>query len=188
MKYLVTLCLSLVLVLSGCTAVGPQTIALSPTFEFSELNGVVIPIELIIADERENKDIIGFRNAKNKAPIKLEQSLAKTLGESIQKAMEEQGIIMTKTPEKLTKVQVIVKKLEYSSPNESWVSEVNLNALVTIKIERGKTSMTKNFSAERHQEVATAPNAKYNQKLTEELLTDLFSSVFSNSEIINFLK
>ncbi|EAT13301.1 hypothetical protein HF888_07390 [Bermanella marisrubri] len=180
--------LSLVWVLAACTAPGPQSIDLSPSYEFAKLDGVKIPIELVIVDEREDTNIIGYRRARNDAPISLNVSLASTLGQSIQEAMQQQGIVMSKGPEPLTQVKVIVNEFRYWSPNEDWVSEVNLNATVTVEIKRGKTSLEKKFSAEKKQEVATAPNAKYNQKLADELLVNLIESIFSNNEIVNFLK
>lgn len=180
--------LGLVWMLVACTAPGPQSINLSPSYEFAQLKGVEIPIELVVVDQREETDIIGYRRARNDAPITLNQSLASTLGQSIQDAMLAQGIIMSKGPEPLTQIKVIVNEFRYWSPNKDWVSEVNLNATVTVQIQRGKTSLEKRFSAEKKQEVATAPNAKYNQKLADELLVNLIESIFSNNEIVNFLK
>ncbi|GAA6133550.1 hypothetical protein NBRC116188_03390 [Oceaniserpentilla sp. 4NH20-0058] len=173
--------------LAGC-AVGPQTVNVSPMLDFQNMKGVSVPVELVVEDERNTPEVLGYRNAKNEGPITFDESLSKSMGEAIQSAMLAQNVEMERKPEPLSKVKVNIVKLRYSSPNKDWVSRVELEGEVVISLQRGLASMTKRFSANRSQDVATAPTQEFNQKFLNTLLSELFNKAFNDKEVINFLK
>lgn len=177
----------LIVMLTGC-AVGPQSLKVAPELDFSQLKGVTVPIELVVTDERENTDLLGYRNAKNQGPISFEDSLAKSVGESLQVAMIEQDIAMQKGPEPLSKLKISIVKLRYSSPDENWVNHVALEGEIVVVISRSGSSLTKRFSANRAQDVATAPAKEFNEKYLNAMLTELFNKALNDKEIVNFLK
>lgn len=179
--------LVVVLLLTGC-AVGPQTLKVEPQFEFSKLNGVTVPIELLVEDKRENAQLLGYRNAKNEGPISFEDSLAKSLGLALQTAMQNQGIDMDRQPEPLSKLKVTVERLKYFTPNKDWVSHVEIEGEIVISIQRGQSELTKRFAANRSQDVATAPTLEFNQKYLNTLLSELFNKALNDKEVVTFLK
>ncbi len=181
------LVLGLTALLVGC-AVGPQTLKVEPVLNFEQLNGVTVPIELVVSDKRENTELLGYRNAKNQGPIGFEESLAKSIGQSLQNAMLAQNIDMEKRPEPLSKLEVDIVKLRYFSPDESWVSRIELEGEILVKISRGKTSLSKRFAANRTQDVATAPTQEFNQNYLNLMLSELFNKALNDKEIVNFLK
>jgi len=177
----------LVLVLAGC-AVGPQSLKVDPQLNFEQLNGVKVPIELIVKDTRKDTELLGYRNAKNQGPISFEEALAKSIGESLQNAMLAQNIDMQKGPEPLSKLEVNIVKLRYFSPDENWVSHIELEGEIVIKISRSASSLTKRFAANRAQDVATAPTKEFNEKYLNAMLAELFNKALNDKEIVNFLK
>ncbi|WP_283786658.1 YajG family lipoprotein [Bermanella sp. WJH001] len=180
----IALCL---LALVGC-AVGPQSLKVSPQLDFAQLNGVTVPIELVVSDQRENTELLGYRNAKNQGPISFEASLAKSVGESLQAAMVAQNIEMRKGPEPLSKLEVTIVKLHYFSPDESWVNHIELEGEIVVKITRSGSSLTKRFAANRAQDVATAPAKEFNENYLNTMLSELFNKALNDKEIVNFLK
>lgn len=185
MKLLLTL--SLMTVLAACS-VKPQVLKVDPQLDFQSLNGVKVPIELQVEDKRANTDLLGYLNAKNEGPISFEESLVKSLGVSLQKAMLEQGIDMNRRPEPLSTLKVTIEKLKYSSPNKDWVSRIELEGEIVISINRGPASLTKRFTANRAQDVATSPNQEFNQKYLNALLSELFNKAMNDKEVTGFLK
>ncbi|MGR6873709.1 YajG family lipoprotein [Pseudomonas sp. HK3] len=177
----------LVVMLTGC-AVGPQSLNVAPELHFEQLKGVVVPIELIVTDKRENTDLLGYRNAKNQGPIRFEDSLSKSIGEALQTAMVAQDIAMQKGPEPLSKLEISIVKLRYFSPDESWVSHIELEGEIVLTISRSGSSLTKRFAANRAQDVATAPTQQFNEKYLNAMLTELFNKALNDKEIVNFLK
>lgn len=173
--------------LSAC-AVGPQTLNVKPVLDFQQLNGVDIPIELLVEDKRENTELLGYRNAKNEGPISFNESLSKSVGIALQAAMEAQGIDMKRQPEPSSTLKVTIEKLTYSSPNKDWVSKIQLVGEIIITIERNEASLTKRFTANREQDVATAPTQEYNEKYLNTLLSELFNKALNDREIVSFLK
>lgn len=173
--------------LVGC-AVGPQSLNVSPQLDFAQLKGVKVPVELVVSDQRENTDLLGYRNAKNQGPISFEASLAKSVGESLQAAMIAQDIEMRKGPEPLSKLEISIVKLHYFSPDESWVNNIELEGEIVVKISRAGSSLTKRFAANRAQDVATAPTKEFNEKYLNAMLSELFNKALNDKEIVNFLK
>ncbi|OUR60580.1 hypothetical protein A9Q73_11950 [Bermanella sp. 47_1433_sub80_T6] len=184
MKYLGKLLL--VLSLAGC-ALGPQKVQVMPSFAFEHLKGLQIPIELVVVDQRKNTSVLGYRNAKQQGLIEFKTPLVNALGSAMQKAMLAQGINMQKGNEPFTRLTVQVDKLQYSSPNESWVSRIKMNAEISILVSRGGSSFKKRFSANRSQDVATAPSLEFNEKYMNALLSEIINKAMNDRDVINFL-
>lgn len=176
-----------VVYLTACS-VKPQTLQVSPVLAFPQLSGVATPIELQVEDKRQNTSLLGYRNAKKEGPISFDDSLAKSVGISIQQAMEAQSILMKRQPGKGSILKVSIDELKYSSPNKDWVSHVQLVGEISIEIERGGAALLKRFSANKSQDVATAPSQEFNQNYLNTLLSDLLNKGFNDQEVVNFLK
>lgn len=179
--------MTVLLVLSGCAS-SPQKIDVAPVLALDELKGVVVPIELVISDKRENKNILGYRNAKKEGTLEFNDSLAKSLGETIKSALIYQGIDMSKGPQPYTRLEIQVDDLTYSSPDETWVSNIELSAEILLVVARSGASIKKRFKANRTQEVVTAPNKEFNEKFLNSLLSELLNKALNDKEIVNFLK
>lgn len=177
----------LMLLLVGC-AVGPQSLKVDPQLNFEQLKGVTVPVELIVKDKRDDTDLLGYRNAKNQGPISFEEALAKSIGESLQNAMLAQDIDMKKGPEPLSKLEVTIVKLRYFSPDENWVSHIELEGEIVVTISRSGSSLTKRFAANRAQDVTTAPTQEFNENYLNTMLSELFNKALNDKEVVNFLK
>ncbi len=172
--------------LAGC-AVKPQVLKVEPELVFPALKGVAVPVKLFVEDNRSNDEILGYRNAKKEGPITLVGSLPKALGERIQSAMSVQGIKVVNAPD-AAKVTLKIERLDYSSPDESWVSHIEMHAAVQIIVERGNATMKKRFAANRARDVATAPSEEFNQEYLNGILSELLNEAFNDREIAVFLK
>ncbi len=173
--------------LTAC-ALAPQKVQVLPLLSFSQLNGLVTPIELLVADNRENTLLLGYRNAKKEGEIAFKLPLVQSLGKSIQKAMLAQGVKMQKGNEPFTRLTLQIDKLRYSTPDESWVSRVKLEAEISMLVSRGGSSFKKRFSANRSQDVAIAPSEAFNEKYMNGLLSEIINKAMNDRDVINFLK
>mgnify|MGYP005991286109 CR=1 FL=1 len=185
MKRLLIVCA--VLILSGC-AISPQSLTVAPTLSFERLQGVTTPVELIIKDKRNNEKLLGYRNAKKQGEISFTDSVAKSLGEKIQAGLVYQGVNMATGEESATRLEVQVYKLSYFTPDESWVSTIEMNAEILVAVDRGGASVKKRFKSNRKQDVVTAPNKEFNEKFMNTLLSELLNKALNDKEIVNFLK
>lgn len=178
----------MVFLLAGC-ATSPQTLTVAPELVLTPLSGVSMPVELLVKDSRENTELLGYRNAKQQGPISFSESLAKSIGETVEKALNDQGV-ETKAggPEPKTVMEIEIEELKYWSPDESWVSRIEMKAEISVKVTRGQTSIKKRFASNRMQEVATAPTAEYNQIFLNAMLTELLTKALSDREIVSFIK
>jgi uncharacterized lipoprotein YajG len=185
MKILVTT--ALVMALIGCT-LAPQKLRVMPELSFDNLQGVKVPIELVIEDNRGNDSLLGYRNAKKEGAIKFDGSLVKSLGESIQKAFLRQGVKMHRGPEPMVKLSVEIEKLNYSTPDKSWVSHIAMEGEILLTLSRAGASFKKRFSGNRSQDVATAPSVEFNENYMNALLSELVNKAMNDREVIDFLK
>ncbi|MEY8262835.1 MAG: YajG family lipoprotein [Bermanella sp.] len=184
MKYLGKLLL--VLSLAGC-ALGPQKVQVMPTLAFENLRGLQTPIELVVVDRRKNSERLGYRNAQQQGIIEFNTPLVSALGSAMQDAMLAQGINMQKGGEPFTKLTVQIDKLHYSSPDENWVSRIKMNAEISIFVNRDGSSFKKRFSANRSQDVATAPSLEFNEKYMNTLLSEVINKAINDRDVVNFL-
>lgn len=185
MKYLFTLAITILL--TACSST-PQKLTVAPELMFENLRGASTGVELVISDERENTKILGYRNAKKQGEISFTQPLSQSLGESIQTALLEQGIVMKKGPEPLTRLEVQIIDLHYHTPDETWVSHIKMGAEILVSVTRGNTNIKKRFASNRSQDVATAPTAEFNEGFMNGMLSELLNKALNDKEISNFLK
>ena len=174
-------------VLSACS-LESQMLKVQPELNFTQLNGVLVPVELVVKDNRENKSVLGYRNAKNEGEIKLKPALEAAIGKAMLAALSGQGIKTKKGPEPFTVVELSVDKLSYKTPDESWVSHIKMQAEITLTVSRGAASFKKRFSGNRNQDVATAPSQIFNEKYMNGLLSEIINKAMNDREVVNFLK
>ena len=99
-----------------------------------------------------------------------------------------QDVDMKKGPEPLSKLEVTIVKLRYFSPDENWVSHIELEGEIVVTISRSGSSLTKRFAANRAQDVATAPTKEFNENYLNTMLSELFNKALNDKEVVNFLK
>jgi len=185
MKLITLLLGSLLLVACSST---PQKLTVAPELMFSSVKGAKVAVELVINDQRENTKILGYRNAKKQGALTFSQPLSKALGESIQKALLDQGIQMKKGPEPLTKLEIQILEFYYRTPDETWVSKIEMGAEILVSVTRGNSNIKKRFSSKRNQDVATAPTVEFNEAFMNGMLSELLNKAMNDREISDFLK
>jgi uncharacterized lipoprotein YajG len=173
--------------LASC-ATGPQKLDVSPNLMLEALNGLITPIELVISDKREDKDVLGYRNAKNQGVISFTDSVAKSLGETVQAALVNQGVEMSTGEQPSTRLEIQIHDLRYFTPDESWVSTIEITAEILLVVNRGTASIKKRFSSNRKQDVVTAPNKEFNEQFMNAILSELLNKALNDKEVITFLK
>ncbi len=173
-------------ILAGCT-LAPQKVAVMPSLSFIKLSGVTHPIELRVEDNRSNSQLLGYRNSRKEGAIKFKTPLVQAVGESVKKAMLAQDVKMRAGPEPLTVLTLKIEKLQYSSPNESWVSRIEMQGEILLQVSRAGSSFKKRFAGNRGQDVATAPSEQFNEKYMNALLSELINKAMNDPEVVRFL-
>lgn len=187
-----TIALAISLVwLSGC-ALEPQKLNVAPDLAFPKLQGVKLPVELVVKDNRPNKNILGYRNHKKEGPIRLSKPLEAAVGELMVAELGKQGItVLQEKPEEgaqFTRLQLIINKLTYGSPDEKWVNKIKMEAELQVSVSRKMASFQKRFSGHRSQDVATAPSVEFNTQYMNGLLEELINKAMNDREVVNFLR
>lgn len=179
--------LMLAIASTACT-LKPQTLKVEPKLEFAGVQGIEIPISVDVMDKRAQPELLGYRNAKKEGQIGFNKPLADTLKKQIIKALQDQGATVGKTPEPATELVIEIHKLSYETPDESWVSSIEMHGELALKIKRGPTSLTKRFKANQSQDVITAPSEEFNETYLNVLLTTLVNKAMNDREVIGFIK
>jgi uncharacterized lipoprotein YajG len=186
-KYLAVIAVFALVLLAGCAS-APQMLKVSPVLVLDNLTGVTIPVELVISDKRENVNLLGYRTAKNESEIGFSKSVAKSMGESIQSALIEQGVRISKDGNSATRLEVQLNQFSYATPDKNWVSSIEMKAEVLLVVSRSGSVLKKRFNANRKQDVIVAPTKEFNQEFMNTLLSELINKALNDNEISNFLK
>jgi uncharacterized lipoprotein YajG len=186
-KKLVVLAMFVSLLVTGCAS-APQMLKVSPILVLDNLQGVTIPVELVISDQRENVNLLGYRTAKNESEIGFSQSVAKSMGESIQSALIHQGVRISKDGNAGSRLEVQLNQLSYTTPDENWVSSIEVKAEVLLVLSRSEAVLKKRFNANRKQDVIAAPTKEFNQEFMNTLISELINNALNDKEIASFLK
>lgn len=175
--------------LTGCT-LAPQKLMVDPVFSFGNLNFIKGAVELNVTDNRKDKEVLGYRDANKNGQITFSNSLVAAIGESVKKSLVALGVDVNGVSMAVDTNQIALEiiQLKYSSPDKNWVGHINLEAEILVKIKHSSAVMTKRFRSNRALDVATAPGEEFNEKLLNALLSDLINTVFTDREIISFLK
>ena len=180
--------LLLVSISMAACSLKPQTLKVEPKLDFAAVQGISIPVTVNVVDKRESPELLGYRNAKKEGEMRFSKPLADTLKVQITKALQAQGASTNKSPEPATELVVEIHKLSYYTPDESWVSEIEMKGEVVLNIRRGSTNLKKRFAANQSQDVVTAPSAEFNETYMNVLLTTLINKAMNDREVIGFIK
>lgn len=183
-----TMAILLMGTLLGACSLESQIVKVKPSFDFSMLSGVVVPVELVVKDGRSSKGILGYRNAKKEAVIKFDSALESAIGKTMLDALSAQGIKTKKGPEPFTVVELSIDELSYVTPDETWVSSIEMKAQITLTVSRGAASFKKRFAGNQNRDVATAPTQTFNEQYMNALLSDVINKAMNDKEVVNFLK
>ncbi len=184
MKKIIVAFLSLML--SACS-LAPQKVTVLPVFDFAKLKDLPLVMALEVVDKRGQAKLLGYRNGKKEGAIEFNGALAKALGESMQQALEAQGVVMGWSENSGVKVSLQIETLNYGTADKTWVSHITMEGRVLLMLNRTGSTLSKRFSAKRSQDVATAPNEVFNQNYMNELLSDLINKAMNDPEIVGFL-
>lgn len=183
----ITAIIAITVVFSGCS-LAPQKLNVAPTLDFSAVKGIEKPLKLTVIDMRESVDLLGYRNAKKEGPIGFSKPLAKVLEAQIIEALQAQGANTGNSPEPATEIMVEIHKLSYATPDESWVSHIEMHGEILLNIQRGMTNLKKRFSANQSQDVVTAPSLQFNEMYLNGLLTQVINKAMNDKEVVGFIK
>jgi uncharacterized lipoprotein YajG len=186
-KYLAVVAMLASVFLAGCAS-APQMLKVEPVLVLDNLKGITIPVELVISDKRENLNLLGYRTAKNESQIGFSESVAKSMGESIQAALIQQGVRISTDGKSATRLEVQLHELSYTTPDESWVSSIEMKAEVLLVVSRSEAVLKKRFNANKKQDVIAAPGKEFNQKFMNTLISELINKALNDKEIASFLK
>ncbi len=174
------------IMLSACS-LAPQKLTVLPVFDFVKLKDLPLSVELEVVDERGKTALLGYRNGKKEGAIEFNGALAKALGESMQQALEAQGVPMGWSGNSGIKISLHIEKFNYGTADKNWVSHIAMQGRILLKLNRTGSTLSKRFSVNRSQDVAIAPNAAFNQSYMNQLLSDLVNKAMNDPEIIEFL-
>lgn len=183
------------LILLGLTAcvLAPQTIQLNEKVTLTQKELEVTRGALVrVVDQREvsREDLIGLRGGRDseQSPLVAQAAITNILRERLRSSLEQLGYGASQSDTQPIKAQLDVQDFTYKCNDGVVVTQcqVSMKFLLTV-IDATKT-FTKPFGASETRRVAASPVAAYNQEWVNKVLDQTWQRIFSDQELIDFLK
>lgn len=179
--------LGAVLTLAGC-AMSPQAVQVNPSVSVAESarNSLNASVSVTVFDERLTP-VIGYRGGVyDSSVITARDNLPLALRSSVERGLREMGMSASSSSE-AAQFQVYLDSLEYTVPEGSYVTKVEVKAKVRVVVLQSGRRFEGSYSSDISERVAKAPSDSKNEELINGVLSDVLERLFADSKLQEFL-
>ena len=187
-KLLTMVGLGVLLTLGGC-AMSPQTVKVNPSVTVAESARETLSsrVSVTVFDERLTP-VIGHRGGVyDTNVITARDNLPLALRSAVERGLREMGASVV-TSVKAPQLQVYLDSLEYTVPEGSYVTQVQVKAKIRVAVMHAGKRFEGSYSADISERVPKAPSDKKNEELLNQVLSDVLERLFADQKLQGFMK
>ena len=180
--------LGVLLTLGGC-AMSPQAVKVNPSVTVAESvrDTLSSRVSVTVFDERLTP-VIGHRGGVyDTNVITARDNLPLALRSAVERGLREMGASVV-TSVKAPQFQVYLDSLEYTVPEGSYVTQVQVNARIRVAVMHAGKRFEGSYSADISERVPKAPSDKKNEELLNQVLSDVLERLFADQKLQGFVK
>ena len=187
-KYMSVLLVALVSTLIGGCALSPQVIDANPRITLQQTSGEYAGVLAVTVYDERISSTLGSRGGVYSAtnPITTSDNLPLTIRSAVELALRELGMQVTDS-DKTAQMQVHLDQLEYSVPEGTYITRVDLMSKIRVNIVSDGRHFEGIYSSEIGERVASAPSDAKNKELVEQVLNDVLGRAFADPKLLGFL-
>ncbi len=187
MRSLTPLLILLTALLTGC-ALSPQQVGVTPDITLAQnAPNVRGSVSVNVIDER-NSQVVGSRGGAyaKSSNLTLAPDFSDAIKVAAEKNLKQMGLeIDDQNP--LITFNIYVDELNYRVPEGSYVTEVNLDAILRSEVQQGGKRFQGRYQAQSHHTVVKAPSEEKNEELINDVLNSALNRLFHDQALLKFL-
>lgn len=175
--------------LAAC-AYSPQQLNVQPvlTIGSGEAFGNGRPIAVSASDQRGNR-VLGSLGGvyANSSNITIANDLEAALTKAANGLLATQGFVVNSADPAAVQLNIAVEDIRYATPDEGVGTTVKLYAALRAEGSKGGETFSGRYESESSRRMVTKPDAKENEKLVSELLSNTLRRMFEDAKLREFL-
>lgn len=175
------------LALGGC-ALSPQEVEVNPRVTVEQADRQFnSAVSVTVYDERISNSLGnrgGVYNSTN--AITTTSRFPLSVRSAVELALRELGV-KVKESEDVPQFQVYLDSLEYTVPDSSYITQVDLKAKLRLRVVGGDGRFEGSYSSSIQERVPKAPSDEKNEELVNKVLSDALSRAFADPKMRLFL-
>lgn len=175
--------------LAAC-AYSPQKLNVQPvlTVGSGESFGNGRPIAVAGSDQRSNK-VLGTLGGvyANSSTITIANDLESALTRAANGLLATQGFVVNSADSSAVQLNIIVEDITYATPKEGMGTTVKLHSTLRAEGVKGGETFSGRYESDSEKRQVSKPNAKENEQIVSELLSNTLRRMFEDPRLREFL-
>lgn len=175
--------------LAAC-AYSPQQLNVQPvlTIGSGDSFGNGRPIAVSASDQRSNKTLGNLGGVyANSSTITIANDLESALSRAANGLLATQGFVVNSADPSAVQLTIIVENITYSTPDESVGTTVKLHSALRAEGVKGGETFSGRYESDSERRMVSKPDAKENEKLVSDLLSNTLRRMFEDARLRQFL-
>lgn len=175
--------------LAAC-AYSPQQLNVQPvlTIGSGEAFGNGRPIAVSGADQRANRVLGNLGGVyANSSTITISNDLESALTRAANGLLATQGFVVNSADPGAVQLSIIVEDITYTTPDEGVGTTVKLHAALRADGVKGGETFSGRYESDSERRMVSKPDAKENEKMVSELLSNTLRRMFEDAKLREFL-
>lgn len=189
-KLLQSLCTAGIAVWLAACAYSPQQLNVQPvlTIGGGETFGNGRPIAVSASDQRSNR-VLGSLGGvyASSSNITIANDLEQAMARAANGLLATQGFVVNSADPSAVQLNIIVEEITYSTPDEGVGTTVKLHSTLRAEGQKGGETFSGKYQSESSQRMVSKPDAKENEKMVSDLLSNTLRRMFEDAKLREFL-
>lgn len=175
--------------LAAC-AYSPQQLNVQPvlTIGSGESFGNGRPIAVSASDQRSNKVLGNLGGVyANSSTITIANDLESALSRAANGLLATQGFVVNSADPSAVQLTIIIENITYATPDEGVGTTVKLHSALRAEGVKGGETFSGRYESDSERRMVSKPDAKENEKLVSDLLSNTLRRMFEDARLRQFL-
>lgn len=175
--------------LAAC-AYSPQQLNVQPvlTIGSGDAFGNGRPVAVSASDQRSNR-VLGSLGGvyANSSTITIANDLEPAMTRAANGLLATQGFVVNSADPSAVQLNIIVENITYSTPDEGVGTTVKLHSALRAEGAKGGETFSGRYESDSERRMVSKPDAKENEKMVSELLSNTLRRMFEDQRLRAFL-
>ncbi|MDE1463041.1 YajG family lipoprotein [Spartinivicinus poritis] len=188
-KKLVHSALLSTLIITGGCALSPQQVEVAPHITLPVKVPVVKnTVNVSVVDDRLSK-VLGTRGGiyDKTSTLTIKNDITLAVKHAVEQALLKMEMQLDPN-NPAVRFTVYIDKIDYSTPAQNYVTEVNINAVARAEVKFGDRVYHGRYQSTAKHKVVKAPSETKNEEIVNGIINNVLDRMFSDQALVKFLR